>query len=178
MVMPSPTTPLSVENEAMLGATGAVVSTVTLSAAEAAPVLPAASVAVARQAVGAVGQGRGGEAPGAGAVGGGAAEQRGAVIDLHRAVGFRRAGERQGIVIGDAVTHRAAVGRERGDARGNRGRRVDGDARARPRPRRYCRRHRWQSRVRLWAPLASAAVVKLQAPAPLAVALPSRLAPS
>ena len=47
MVMPSPITPLSVENEAMLGATGAVVSMVTLSAAEAPPVLPAASVAVA-----------------------------------------------------------------------------------------------------------------------------------
>jgi hypothetical protein len=31
-VMPSPTVPLSVENDAMLGATGAVVSTVTLSA--------------------------------------------------------------------------------------------------------------------------------------------------
>ena len=47
LVMWSPTTPLSVENEAMVGATGAVVSMVTLSAAEAAPVLPAASVAVA-----------------------------------------------------------------------------------------------------------------------------------
>src|SRR5690348_11278469 len=46
LVMLSPTTPLSVENEAMLGATGATVSTVTLSAAEAAPVLPATSVAV------------------------------------------------------------------------------------------------------------------------------------
>ena len=32
--------------------------------------------------------------------------------------------------------------------------------------------------VRLWAPLVSAAVVKLQAPAPLAVALPSSVAPS
>ena len=48
LVMPSPTMPLSVENEVMLGATGAVVSMVTLEcAAEAAPVLPAASVAVA-----------------------------------------------------------------------------------------------------------------------------------
>ena len=79
LVMPSPTVPLSVENEAMVGATGAVVSMVTLSAVEAAPVLPAASVAVA---------------------------------------------------------------------------------------------------VRLWAPLLSAAVVKLQAPLPLAVALPSSVAPS
>ena len=47
LVMPSPTTPLSGENEVMVGATGATVSTVTLSAVEAAPVLPAASVAVA-----------------------------------------------------------------------------------------------------------------------------------
>jgi hypothetical protein len=43
----SPTTPLSGENEVMLGAIGAVVSTVTLRAEDAAPVLPAASVAVA-----------------------------------------------------------------------------------------------------------------------------------
>ena len=47
LVMRSPTTPLSVENEAMVGATGATVSMVTLKAVEAAPVLPAASVAVA-----------------------------------------------------------------------------------------------------------------------------------
>ena len=79
MVMPSPAVPLSVENEAMTGATGATVSMVTLSAVEEALVLPATSLAVA---------------------------------------------------------------------------------------------------LRLWAPLARAAVVKLQAPAPLAVALPSRLAPS
>ena len=44
--MPSPTTPLSVENEAMVGMPGAGV-TVTAKAAEAVPVLPAASVAVA-----------------------------------------------------------------------------------------------------------------------------------
>ena len=43
-------------------------------------------------------------------------------------IGFRRAGQRQGIVIGDAVADDAAVGRERGDGRGNRGGRVDGDA--------------------------------------------------
>src|SRR5260221_10022952 len=47
LVRPSPTVPLSVENEAMLGATGAMVSMVTLRAAEAALLLPAASVAVA-----------------------------------------------------------------------------------------------------------------------------------
>ena len=47
LVMWSPTVPLSVENEAMVGATGATVSTVTARTDDAAPVLPAASVAVA-----------------------------------------------------------------------------------------------------------------------------------
>ena len=47
LVMPSPTTPLSVENEVIVGMVGAVVSMVTFSALEATPVLPAASVAVA-----------------------------------------------------------------------------------------------------------------------------------
>ena len=45
--MPSPTVPVSGENEAIVGVTGATVSTVTLVAAEAALTLPAASVAVA-----------------------------------------------------------------------------------------------------------------------------------
>ena len=79
MVMPSPAVPLSVEYDAMLGLTGALVSMVTFKAADEALVLPATSVAVA---------------------------------------------------------------------------------------------------LRLWPPLASAAVVKLQAPAPLAVALASSVAPS
>ena len=43
-------------------------------------------------------------------------------------IGFRRAGQRQRIVIGDAVADHAAVGRERGDGRRNRGGRIDGDA--------------------------------------------------
>src|SRR5262245_65276450 len=47
LVMPSPTVPLSVENDATVGALGAVVSIVTERAVEAAPVLPAASVAAA-----------------------------------------------------------------------------------------------------------------------------------
>ena len=42
------------------------------------------------------------------------------------AVGFRRAGQRQRIVIGDAVADDAAVGRERGDGGCGRGCRVDG----------------------------------------------------
>ena len=47
LVMPSPAVPLSVEYEAIAGATGALVSMVTLSAVDAALVLPATSVAVA-----------------------------------------------------------------------------------------------------------------------------------
>src|ERR1019366_8715998 len=67
------------------------------------------------QAVGGIRQGAGGVAPGPAAVGGGVAQQRRAVIDLDRAVGFRRAGQRQDIHIGDAVAHHATVGRERDD---------------------------------------------------------------
>src|SRR4051794_34351239 len=47
LVMPSPTVPLSVEYELIVGAPGATVSTVTLRAPEAALTLPAASLAVA-----------------------------------------------------------------------------------------------------------------------------------
>ena len=66
--------------------------------------------------------------PGAAAVGHRAAQQRCAVKDLDRAVGFRRTGQRQRIVVGDAVAHRAAVGRERGNGRCRRRRGVDRDA--------------------------------------------------
>ena len=69
---------------------------VTLSAVEAALVLPADIGGGGGQAVGAVGERRGGEAPGAAAIGGGAAEQGGAVIDLDRGIGFRRAGRASG----------------------------------------------------------------------------------
>src|SRR5437762_13425664 len=47
LVMPSPTVPLSVENDAIVGAPGASVSIVTVRAAEAALTLAALSVAVA-----------------------------------------------------------------------------------------------------------------------------------
>ena len=70
MVMPSPTTLLSVENEAMTGATGATVSMVTLSAVDEALVLPATSVAVALRLWAPLAQGCGGIAPVAAAVGG------------------------------------------------------------------------------------------------------------
>ena len=71
-------------------------------------------------------QDRRGVAPGPCAARQRAAEQRRTVIDLDRAVGFRRAGQRQRIVIGDAVADDAAVGRERGDRGYGRGCRVDG----------------------------------------------------
>ena len=106
-----------------VGATGAIVSIVTLSAAEATPVLPAASVAVAVRLWAPLASAAVVIAPGAAAVGHRAAQQRRAVIDLDRCVGFRRAGQGQRIVIGDAVTHRAAVGRERGNGRRKRRRR-------------------------------------------------------
>ena len=60
----------------------------------------------------------------------------------------------------------------------NRGRRVDGDARARVEAALVLPATSVAVAVRLWAPLVSAAVVKLQAPLPLAVAVPSRVAPS
>ena len=101
--MPSPTTPLSVENEAIPGRRRRGIDR-HIEAVEAALVLPATSVAFAREAVGAVGQRRRGEAPGPCSVGGGGAEQGGAVIDLDRRIGFRAAGQRQRIVTGDAVT--------------------------------------------------------------------------
>ena len=64
--------------------------------------------------------------PGAAAIGHRAAQQRRTVKHLDRGVGFRRPGQRQRIVVGDAVAHRTAVGRERGDARRHWCRRVDG----------------------------------------------------
>ena len=70
----------------MVGATGAVVSMVTLSAARGRAGIAGGIGGSGGQAVGAVGERRGGIAPGPAAVGSGAAEQRGAVIDLDRAL--------------------------------------------------------------------------------------------
>ena len=64
-------------------------------------------------------------APGPAAVRRRAAQQRRTVKDLDRCIGFRRTGQRQRIVIGDVVTHRAPIGRERGNARCHRRRRVN-----------------------------------------------------
>src|SRR4026208_546274 len=102
--MPSPAVPLSVENAVMLGTTGAAASMVTLSAPEAALVLPATSGAgagraggpvggAARRAVGAVGKRCRGEAPGPCSVGSGGSQQRDPVIDLDGGIGFGAAGE-------------------------------------------------------------------------------------
>src|SRR4029078_1694062 len=66
--------------------------------------------------------------PVAAAIGRGAAEQRDPVIDLDGGIGFGACRERQGVVIGDAVANRAAVGRERGNRRGGRSTGIDGDA--------------------------------------------------
>ena len=126
--MPSPAVPLSVEYAAIAGVTGALVSMVTLSAARGRTGIAGHIGGRCRQAVGAVGERGRRIGPVAAAVGGGAAEQRDAVIDLDRGIGFRAAGERQGIVIGDAIASRAAVGRVRGNRRGDRGAGVDGDA--------------------------------------------------
>ena len=120
--MPSPAVPLSVENEAIAGADrGTGVDGDAQRRGRRAGIAGHIGGGCG-QAVGAVGERRRRIGPVAAAIGGGAAEQRGAVIDLDRGIGFRAAGERQGIVIGDAVASRAAVGRVRGNRRGDRGR--------------------------------------------------------
>ena len=120
--------------------------------------LPSASVAVAKR-------------PGAAAIGGRRADLGGAVEHLHRAAGFRRAGQRQRIVVGDAVADHAAVGRERGHGRGARGDRVDGDIQRR-RGGAVLPAASIALAVKAWLPSVSVAVVKVQAPLPLAVAVP------
>ena len=72
--MPSPTVPLSVENEAMLGATGAAVSIGDAQGRRGRAGIAGRIGGGRGQAVGAVRQRRGGVAPGAAAVGGGAAQ--------------------------------------------------------------------------------------------------------
>ena len=135
LVMPSPTVPLSVENEVIAGALGAAVSIVTLERGRGRADVAGRIGRRGGEAVGAVGQRGGGEAPGAAAVGRRGAEQGGAVVDLHRAVGLGRAGQRQRVVVGDAVADRAAVGRERGDRRALPAPPCRSSRSARPRPR-------------------------------------------
>ena len=108
--------------------------------------------------MGAVGQRRRRVAPGPAAIGHHAVEQRRTVIDLDRAARLRRAGQRQCVVIGDVIARHAAVGRERGNARGHRRRGVDRHARA-AEATPVLPAASVAVAVRLWAPFASAAVV-------------------
>ena len=85
--------------------------------------------------MGRVRQGTGGEGPRSTAIRGGSTEQRRAVIDADNAAGRRRAGQRQRIVVRNAVTNRAAVRRIRADCRGARCQRRRGNAVARRRSR-------------------------------------------
>ena len=175
--MPSPATPLSVEYEAIAGVTGAAGVDGDAERARGRAGIAGDIGGGGGQAVGAVGERGRRIGPVAAAIGGGAAEQGGAVIDLDRGIGFRAAGERQGIVIGDAIANRAAVGRVRGNARDDRCAGVDGDAEGRR------RRAGIAGDIGGGGAQAVGAVGergrgKLQVPAPLAVALPSRVAPS
>ena len=111
-----------------------------------------------RQAVRAIRQRRRRIAPGAAAIGHRTAQQRRTVKHLDRCVGFRRAGQRQDVRSGDAVTNGAGIGRERGDARRHRRRGVDGDASAADATP-VLPAASVAVAVRLWAPFASAAVV-------------------
>ena len=136
----SPTVPLSVENEAMVGAAGATVSTVTLIATEAALVTPdTVSVAVKLCSPSGKGTVTKLQAPLALAVA--RAEQRRPVVHIHRCVRHRRAGQRQDRRIGDAVADNAGVRRERGNGRSTRWRR-NCHRQGRRRRTRYCRPHR------------------------------------
>ena len=60
-------------------------------------------------------QGNRDEAPGPGCIRRRRAEQRRPVIDLHRAIRHRSAGQRQDRRIGDAVADNTGIRRERGD---------------------------------------------------------------
>ena len=68
------------------------------------------------------------EAPGARTVGNGVAQKRGAVIDLDRGIGFRRAGQGQYAGVRDTIANRSCIRRERSDRRDSRGHRIDGHA--------------------------------------------------
>ena len=52
--------------------------------------------------------------PGAGAIGGGHAEEDGSIVDLHYGIGFGGAAERQQVCIGNAIADHAAIGRKGG----------------------------------------------------------------
>ena len=69
------------------------------------------------KAVGAIRQGAGGETPRSTRVGSRGADLCRAVKYFHCAIRRRRTGQRQCAVVGDPVTHHAAIGRERGNGR-------------------------------------------------------------
>ena len=150
--------PLSVENEAIAGVTGAVGVDGDAERTRGRAGIAGDIGGGGGQAVGAVGERCRRIGPVAAAIGGGAAEQRDAVIDLDGGIGFRAAGERQGIVIGDAVARRAAVGRERGNRRGDRGA-VSMVTLSALEAALVLPATSVAVAVRLWAPLVSAAVV-------------------
>ena len=145
--MPSPTTPLSVENEVMRGCGRGCRVDGDVQRARGHPGIAGGISCRGGQAVAAIRQDRRGVAPGPCSARQRTAEQRRTVIDLDRAVGLCRAGQRQRVVIGDAVADDAAVGRERGDAWVWSGPSCRWSRSARSRPPRYCRQHRlpWPS---------------------------------
>ena len=116
------------------------------------------------------------KAPSPAGIGRRRAEQRRPVVHIHRAVRHRSAGQRQDRRIGDAVADNARVRRERGDGRNSRWRRNCHRQGRRRRPgiaghigrrRREGVRSIRQRRRRI-----------VQAPLPLATALPNSVAPS
>ena len=109
--------------------------------------------------MGAIAQRRRGVAPGAGAIGGDAVEQRGAVVDLDDAVGFRRAGQGQRVVVGDVVADHTAVGGECGNASGATGAVVSMVTASALEATPVLPAASVAVAVRLWAPLLSAVVV-------------------
>ena len=111
----------------MVGAAGAVAVTVTAGAGGDSGI--AGGIGRFRgQAVGAVGERRGGVAPGPAGVCCRAAEQRRTVIDLDRALASAVPVRVRSLALVTPITHRAPIGRERGDARCHRRRGVDGHA--------------------------------------------------
>ena len=175
LVMRSPAVPLSVENEAMVGAAGAAVSTVTF-------IDRRSGTGHASHRVGCgelmepVRQGSRDKVPGPAGIRRRRAQQRCPVVDFHRAVRHRSAGQRQDRRIGNAIADNAGVRRERVDPRSSGGAttvtaRADDAALVLPAA-------SVAVAVKLWAALDKVPVVKLQAPLPFAVALPIWLVPS
>ena len=108
LVMRSPATPLSVENELIDGAAGATVSTVTFMTAEAALVTPE-TVSVAVNLWSPSGKGAVTKFQAPRCIRRRRAKQRCPVIDIHRAVRHCSSGQRQDRRIGNAIADNAGV---------------------------------------------------------------------